>query len=67
VLPLEDLKEYRRPPLPPSLVPKTTALQRDPDHHPHHHNFDRAHTARPTKRRMPADIVLSARKTRPMR
>ena len=34
---------------------------------PHDYNFDRAHTGRLTKGRVPADIVFGARKTRPVR
>jgi hypothetical protein len=44
-----------------------TALQRDLDEHLTDYNFDRAHTARLTNGRLPADIVLGARKTRPAR
>jgi hypothetical protein len=48
-------------------VPKITALQRDLDQYLHHYNYDRAHTGRHTNGRVPADIVLGARKTRPIR
>ena len=41
-----------------------TALQRDPDEYLHDYNFDRAHTGRLTNGRVPADIVLGARKTK---
>jgi hypothetical protein len=44
-----------------------TALQRDLDEYLHDYNFDRAHTGRLTRGRVPADIVFGARKTRPVR
>jgi hypothetical protein len=44
-----------------------TALQRDLDQYLHDYNFDRAHTGRLTKGRVPADIAFGTRKTRPVR
>jgi transposase InsO family protein len=66
-LQLTILEECWRPSFARSLVPKMTALQRDLDEYLHHYNFDRAHTGRLTNGRVPADIVLGARKTRPAR
>jgi len=66
-LQLTILEECWRPSFARSLVPKTTALQRDLDEYLHDYNFDRAHTGRLTKGRIPADIVFGARKTRPVR
>ena len=47
-------------------MPKITALQRDLDDYLAAYNYDRAHTGRLTKGRLPADIVFGARKTRPV-
>jgi len=66
-LQLTILEECWRPSFARSLVPKMTALQRDLDEYLVDYNFDRAHTGRLTKRRVPADIVFGARKTRPVR
>ena len=66
-LQLTILEECWRPAFARSLVPKMTALQRDLDEYLHDYNFDRAHTGRLTKGRVPADIVFGARKTRPVR
>jgi transposase InsO family protein len=66
-LQLTILEECWRPAFARSLVPKTTALQRDLDEYLTTYNHDRAHTGRLTKGRVPADIVLGARKTRPVR
>jgi transposase InsO family protein len=66
-LQLTILEECRRPAFARPLVPKMTALQRDLDDYLLDYNFDRAHTGRLTKGRVPADIVLGARKTRPLR
>jgi len=66
-LQLTILEECWRPSFARSLVPKMTALQRDLDEYLTDYNFDRAHTGRLTKRRVPADIVFGARKTRPVR
>ena len=61
---LTILEECWRPSFARSLVPKMTALQRDLDEYLHDYNHDRAHTGRHTKGRLPADIVLGARKTK---
>jgi transposase InsO family protein len=66
-LQLTILEECWRPAFARSLVPKSTALQRDLDEYLETYNFDRAHTGRLTQARVPADIVLGARKTRPVR
>jgi transposase InsO family protein len=66
-LQLTILEECWRPSFARSLVPKMTALQRDLDEYLTDYNFDRAHTGRLTKGRVPADIVFGARKTRPVR
>jgi transposase InsO family protein len=64
---LTILEECWRPAFARSLVPKMTALQRDLDVFLDDYNFDRAHTGRLTRGRIPADIVFGARKTRPVR
>jgi transposase InsO family protein len=66
-LQLTILEECWRPSFARSLVPKLTALQRDLDEYLTDYNFDRAHTGRLTKGRVPADIVFGAHKTRPAR
>ena len=66
-LQLTILEECWRPAFARSLVPKMTGLQRDLDQYLTADNFDRAHTGRLTKGRVPADIVFGARKTRPVR
>ena len=66
-LQLTILEECWRPAFARSLVPKMTGLQRDLDEYLTAYNFDRAHTGRLTKGRVPADIVFGARKTRPVR
>src|SRR5215216_2324017 len=66
-LQLTILEECWRPAFARSLVPKLTALQRDLDEYLTDYNFDRAHTGRLTKGRVPADIVFGARKTRTVR
>ena len=66
-LQLTILEECWRPSFARSLVPRMTALQRDLDEYLQTYNFDRAHTGRLTKGRLPADIVLGARKTRPVK
>jgi transposase InsO family protein len=66
-LQLTILEECWRPAFARWLVPKMTALQRDLDQHLHHNNFDRAHTGRLPRGRVPADIVFGAPKTRPLR
>jgi transposase InsO family protein len=66
-LQLTILEECWRPAFARSLVPKTTALQRDLDEYLQTYNTDRAHTGRLTQGRVPADIVHRAHKTRPVR
>jgi transposase InsO family protein len=66
-LQLTILEECWRPSFARSLVPKVTALQRDLDEYLDYFNFDRAHTGRLTKGRVPGDIVFGARKTRTVR
>ena len=62
-LQLTILEECWRPAFARSLVPTTTALQRDLDEYLTTYNTDRAHTGRLTNGRIPADIVYGARKT----
>jgi transposase InsO family protein len=64
---LTILEECWRPAFARSLIPKTSALQRDLDDYLAEYNYDRAHTARLTRGRVPADIVYGARKTTPGR
>jgi transposase InsO family protein len=64
---LTVLEECWRPAFARSLAPKSTALERDLDEYLHYFNYDRAHNGRLTKGRVPADIVLGARKTRTVR
>jgi len=66
-LQLTILEECWRPAFARSLAPKSTALERDLDEYLDYFNFDRAHTGRLTKGRVPADIVFGARKTRTVR
>jgi len=66
-LQLTILEECWRPALARSLAPRSTALARDLDEYLRYFNFDRAHTGRLTKGRVPADIVLGARKTSTVR
>ena len=66
-LQLTILEECWRPSFARSLVPRMTALQRDLDEYLFDYNFDRAHSGRLTKGRIPGDIVFGARKTRPVR
>jgi transposase InsO family protein len=47
-----------------SLVPKITALRRDLEEYLAYYNFDRAHTGRLNKGRVPGEIVYGARKMR---
>jgi transposase InsO family protein len=61
------LEECWRPSFARSLVPKITALKQDLADYLLTYNFDRAHTGRLTKGRVPADIVFGARKTRSVR
>jgi transposase InsO family protein len=64
---LTILEECWRPAFARSLVPKKTALAQDLDEYLIDYNYDRAHTGRLTKGRVPADIVFGARKTSPGR
>jgi transposase InsO family protein len=61
------LKECWRPSFVRSLVPKLTALANDLEHYLVYYNFDRAHTGRLTKGRIPGEIVYGARKTKATR
>jgi transposase InsO family protein len=63
-LQLTILEECWRPSFARSLVPKLTALQRDLVDYLRYHNFDRAHTGRLTKGRVPGEIVYGANKMR---
>jgi transposase InsO family protein len=56
------LEECWRPSFARSLVPKITALRRDLDEYLSSYNFDRAHTGRLTRGRVPGEIVYGARK-----
>ena len=66
-LQLTILEECWRPSFARSLAPKTTALARDLEEYLRYFNFDRAHSGRLTKGRVPGDIVFGARKTRTVR
>jgi transposase InsO family protein len=66
-LQLTILEECWRPSFSRSLVPKLTALQRDLVQYLDYYNFDRAHTGRLTKGRIPGEIVYGARKMRATR
>jgi transposase InsO family protein len=59
------LEECWRPSFARSLVPKLTALERDLKQYLGYYNFDRAHTGRLTRGRVPGEIVYGARKLRP--
>ncbi len=61
------LEECWRPSFARSLVPKLTALQADLRQYLSYYNFDRAHTGRLTRGRVPGEIVYGARKLRPRR
>jgi transposase InsO family protein len=61
------LEECWRPSFARSLVPKLTALERDLAHYLGYYNFDRAHTGRLTKDRVPAEIVYGAPKVKTTR
>lgn len=60
-LQLTILEECWRPSFARSLVPRITGLERDLDEYLDYFNFDRAHTGRLTKGRVPGDIVLRKR------
>jgi transposase InsO family protein len=64
---LTILEECWRPAFARSLIPKKTALSRDLNEYLINYNYDRAHTGRLTQGRVPADIVIGARKTSPGR
>jgi transposase InsO family protein len=66
-LQLTILEECWRPAFARSLAPRSTALERDLDEYLRYFNFDRAHTGRLTKGRVPGDIVSGARKTSTVR
>jgi transposase InsO family protein len=66
-LQLTILEECWRPAFARSLVPKLTALQRDLKQYLGYYNFDRAHTGRLTRGRVPGEIVYGARKMRSTR
>jgi transposase InsO family protein len=66
-LQLTILEECWRPAFARSLAPKITALDKDLEEYLDYFNFDRAHTGRLTKGRVPGDIVFGARKTRTVR
>jgi transposase InsO family protein len=59
------LEECWRPSFARSLVPKLTGLARDLKQYLTYYNFDRAHTGRLTKGRVPGEIVYGARKVKP--
>jgi transposase InsO family protein len=59
---LTILEECWRPSFARSLVPKVTALRRDLDEYLSYYNFDRSHTGRLTRGRVPGEIVYGARK-----
>jgi transposase InsO family protein len=61
------LEECWRPSFARSLVPKLTALARDLDRYLDYYDFDRAHTGRLTRGRIPGEIVYGGHKTRPTR
>lgn len=61
------LEECWRPSFARSLVPKLTALERDLNRYLDYYDFDRAHTGRLTRSRIPGEIVYGAPKTRPTR
>jgi transposase InsO family protein len=61
------LEECWRPSFARSLVPRLTALERDLEQYLGYYNFDRAHTGRLTKGRVPGEIVYGARKVRTAR
>ncbi len=61
-LQLTILEECWRPAFARSLAPRTTALVKDLDEYLDYFNFDRAHSGRLTKGRVPGDIVFGARK-----
>lgn len=61
-LQLTILEECWRPAFARSLAPKSSALKLDLEQYLHTYNFDRAHTGRLTRGRVPGEIVYGARK-----
>jgi transposase InsO family protein len=61
-LQLTILEECWRPAFARALAPKSTALERDLEQYLGTYNFDRAHTGRLTRGRVPGEIVYGARK-----
>jgi len=59
------LEECWRPSFARSLIPKSTALQRDLDDYLRYYNFERAHTGIHNAGATPAQLVYGARKMRP--
>lgn len=61
-LQLTILEECWRPAFARALAPKSTALRQDLEQFLAEYNYDRAHTGRLTRGRVPAEIVYGARK-----
>jgi transposase InsO family protein len=61
-LQLTILEECWRPAFARALAPKSTALKQDLEQYLWTYNFDRAHTGRLTRGRVPGEIVYGARK-----
>jgi transposase InsO family protein len=61
-LQLTILEECWRPAFARALAPKSTALKQDLEQYLHTYNFDRAHTGRLPRGRVPGEIVYGARK-----
>ena len=61
-LQLTILEECWRPAFARALAPKSTALKQDLEQYLQTYNFDRAHTGRLTRGRVPGQIVYGARK-----
>ena len=61
------LEECWRPSFARSLVPKLTALSKDLNQYLGYYNFDRAHTGRLTRGRIPGEIVYGAHKMKATR
>ena len=59
---LTTLEECWRPAFARSLAPRSTALERDLDEYLDYFDYDRAHTGRLPKGRIPAEIPFGARK-----
>jgi hypothetical protein len=56
------LKECWRPSFARYLYPRYTGLRRELETYLRYYNFDRVHLGRPTRGRIPADIIYGARK-----